>query len=38
MMGPRAKLVWEILVQYKNKNAFVGFQEEFSELDLNNFT
>lgn len=38
MMGPRAKHVWEILVQYKNKNAFIGFQEEFPELDRNDFT
>ena len=28
MMGPTAK----------NKNVFIGFQEDFSELDLNNFT
>lgn len=38
MMGPTAKHVWEILVQHKNKNVFIGFQEDFSELDLNNFT
>ena len=38
MMGPMAKHVWEILVQYKNKNVLAGFQEDFSVLTHNNFT